>query len=70
MITDRRILFSKRNKIIRNVIYRNFQEISFDSMTNKLIFYDIKNKKRWIDLSEIRLNYEENQNLKKVLNEQ
>ncbi len=68
IITDKRIILTIANKVICNVVYKDFSTIKYNSMDNRVDFIDINNNKRHIGLKSFRITFDEIQHLKKTLN--
>ncbi len=68
IITKRRILYIIRNKVIKNVPYNYNLKINFNSVKNRLEFYNYKQKKEYIELNDFRITLNEIQQIKNALN--
>ena len=68
LITDKRIIYLIKNKIINNSEYINFSKITFNSNSDSISYINKNNDKQNINLRNLRLSYEEIQKIKKFLN--
>ncbi|AUP78395.1 hypothetical protein [Flavivirga eckloniae] len=68
IITKQRILYIIRNKVIKNVSYSNQSKVNFDLKKNRIEYYDEKQEKEYIELSDLRITLEEIQQIKSILN--
>ncbi len=68
IITNRRIVTIRRNKVLTNVEYKTDKKLIFNSIKSEITGLDLENNNITIGLSFIRLTYEEIQNIKKILN--
>lgn len=69
IISNKRVFLSINNRIIRDVEFKNYGSLNYDSKSSRLHFIDIMNKNRYVDLSAIRIKHKEIQHLKSKLNE-
>ncbi|MFD2917332.1 hypothetical protein [Psychroserpens luteus] len=69
VITENKIVLLLDDKLIKKSEYLDFSIIKFNSASSILHFVDKENKNRNLNLSRLRLTYEEIQYLKSKLNE-
>lgn len=68
IITNRRIITIRRNKFLTNIEYKTDKKLIFNSIKPDITGVDLDNNNTTIELSFMRLTYEEIQNIKKTLN--
>ncbi|GAA3610092.1 hypothetical protein GCM10022396_29110 [Flavivirga amylovorans] len=67
IITKIRILYIIRNKVIKNISYNYNFKVSFNSMKNRIEFYNSKQKKEYIELHDFKITLNEIQQIKSIL---
>ncbi|MEP1488686.1 MAG: hypothetical protein ABJK28_09685 [Algibacter sp.] len=68
-ITNKRIVYLVKNKLIKNSEYSDFSKIKFNSNNDQISFKNLHNQTKAISLRKLRMTYEEIQKLKKTLNQ-
>ncbi|RCW90177.1 hypothetical protein [Winogradskyella arenosi] len=67
IITDRRIVYLIKDKLIKHGEYQSFESIQFNSNNNNLSFKNLKGQTEIINLNKFRPSYEEIQIIKQKL---
>lgn len=67
VITDKRVVYSLEDEFIKNIKYKGFSNIKFNSLNDELTLMNEKNEINIINLKGLRLSYEEIQKIKKAL---
>ncbi|WP_407556182.1 hypothetical protein [Winogradskyella sp. 4-2091] len=70
IITDKRVLLVIKNDLIKNVDYKLFSSLKFNSNNNNLYVINRQNRKQIINLNRFRPSYEEIQDIKNLLKHQ
>ncbi|WP_040278380.1 hypothetical protein [Psychroserpens damuponensis] len=68
IITENKIILLLDDKLIKKLEYLNFSQIKFNAASSELHFINSENKNKSLNLSRLRLTYEEIQYLKSKLN--
>ncbi|WP_156115480.1 hypothetical protein [Psychroserpens sp. Hel_I_66] len=69
VITEHKIILLLDDKLIKKIEYLDFSSITFNSASSILNFIDKENRTRNLNLSRLRLTYEEIQYIKSKLND-
>ena len=67
IITSKNIVTIRKSKVLTNIEYNTDEKIIFNSIKPDITVIDLENNKITIELSFIRLTYEEIQDIKRIL---
>ncbi|UAB74374.1 hypothetical protein [Mesoflavibacter sp. SCSIO 43206] len=68
IITEKKIVYVIKNKLIKIDEYSDFSTLEFNSKNDIFYYKNIDNQEQKLNLKRLRLSYEEIQKIKKVLN--